>query len=177
MLKDYGIDVGASQDGEFFVVRYAEPDLVMEGRVWDGERLRLAVDRTPGALASEPREIGYDSCSDTEFSTDGENHYECSLAPTLANVRALVAAGFPWSPAARLLAERVGALAQALDEVRAAIAAVDEALAAEEAWGRRKQEENRLEIARLWAELSPPQQASPVWWRRWIGHLIGRRNG
>lgn len=154
------------------MVRYVEPVSQRLDALTDGAKFRLAVSATAGAEVSAPRQLGHDSCTNAAFSIDGEDRFECTLAATPANVTALEATGFPWSPAARDLAGRVGASAQPVEEVRAAVAEAERDWAARVAASSERTPDT--------GQAAPPPTPSPPpasgsWLARWLRRLIRRR--
>ncbi|MBL8865545.1 MAG: hypothetical protein KF873_08995 [Gemmataceae bacterium] len=173
MPPPYGIDVVLADEPVAFVVRYVVPISQLLNTLSDAEILRLAIAATAGAEASDIRHVGYDSCSYTEFSIDGEHAFECTLESTPANVTALEATGFPWSPAARTLAGRVGASAQPIEEVRDAVAAAHSIRLAEmSAWLERKMAITEVgpppTVPSSLPAVGPPSPPpGKPWWRFW----------
>jgi hypothetical protein len=117
--QPFQIDVSPNE-GRAFRVRYSEPISRSLEEPTDGEDLGFALGAAGGADAFEPMHTAYDSCSQSAFSIDGSDSYECLLRATPENVTALRATRLTWSPAARRLAERIGATDQPEAEVRAA---------------------------------------------------------
>jgi hypothetical protein len=68
------------------------------------ERLDLAFQVTPDARRGERKYVGTTSCSGLR--EDAEQHFECLVEPSSANVAALRATGFEWDPEADELARR-----------------------------------------------------------------------
>jgi hypothetical protein len=122
-----GIDVLVRGGESLFVVRYVEPISACLDTSMGGAELQYATEATQGADVVEPKLTCYDSNSDSEFSSDGEDHYECVFRATPANVTALRATRFAWSPSARTLADRIGATTQPIEEIKAAIARAHQA--------------------------------------------------
>jgi hypothetical protein len=142
----YGIDVSTGEGPAAFVVRYPQPVTISVDDWLDGDRLYMAVEATAGAEMSDSLHVGYDSCSFTEYSTDGEDIYECTLAPTPANVTALEVADLRWLPAARAIADQVGKTEQPVDQLRAVIVETHNAQVARAAefWRQMKDAASRL---------------------------------
>jgi hypothetical protein len=154
------------------VVRYVVPVSQRLDALTDGEKFRLAVAATAGAEASDPRHLGHDSCTNAAFSIDGEDHFECTLAATPANVTALEATGFRWSPAACGLAGRVGASGQPVEEARAAVAEAERDWAARVA----ASSERTPDAGQTVPPPTPsPPPASGSWLARQLRRLIRRR--
>ena len=113
--------VDADADGIGLMVGYGDyisPVLVTDDpwRLPRGRQLVLALEASPGADAAAPRRVGHENCSG--LLEDDFERFEYRLPLTAANVLALRATRFEWTPAAEDLAAALAPPAEAVEAVR-----------------------------------------------------------
>jgi hypothetical protein len=107
------------------LVRYEEPQWALPADyVSDRTWLNLAFRQVPGSSLGAPRHIG-SSTTFAGYPEDTIDHYECVADPSVENVAALLATGFPWDNGASKIAsgfaippERIAAVRNGMDSDR-----------------------------------------------------------
>jgi hypothetical protein len=117
--------IDADPEGASFVISYGDyvsniPVTEDPWRLPRGQQLALALRATPGAGASDPKEVGHESVSG--LMEDYFVRYECRLGVSQATVLALRATRFAWTDAAEDLAASLAPSARAVMAVRRTMA-------------------------------------------------------
>ena len=114
-MAEIGVHDGAGPPA--FTVRYAvESGPRPPEHLPEFARLRLAFRFTPGAAFGPSRQVGEFYYGQPDGAID---YYECPVEPSPANVTALLATDFPWTPAAAGLAASYRTDPAAVARVRA----------------------------------------------------------
>ncbi len=107
------------------LVRYEKPQWAIPlDYVSDPILLHLAFRQVPGSSLGPRRHVGA-STTGAGYPEDTTDHYECVAAPSVENVAALLATGFPWDSGATRIAsdfaippERIAKICKGMDSDR-----------------------------------------------------------
>jgi hypothetical protein len=107
------------------LVRYEQPQWALPADyVSDRTLLNLAFGQVPGSSLGAPTHVGA-STTFAGYPDDTTDHYECVAAPSVENVAALLATGFPWDHSASEIAsgftippERIAQIREGIDSDR-----------------------------------------------------------